>query len=175
MNKCIVKDCSNKTHGKRYCPKHYYRWFNYRDPLKTKWRPKGSGQIFHGYKLITVNGKQVREHRVIMEQHLGRKLKPFPQEVVHHKNGNTLDNRIKNLKLTTQRLHNSNHLRKHFIKDGKKQCSKCKQLLPITRFYKQKACIDELKSICKKCENDTRKLKNNSSRRSANQSVELII
>ncbi len=160
MNICIVKNCSKEIHAKGYCPKHYYRWKLYGNPLKTKWRPKGTGQIFHGYKLITINGRQVREHRIIMERHLDRKLKPFPQEIVHHTNGNTLDNRIENLKLATQRLHISNHLRKHFIKDGKKVCSKCKRLFPITRFYKQKACIDGLKSWCKICEENARRLRN---------------
>ena len=160
MKICTVKNCNKEIHAKGYCPKHYYRWKLYGDPNITKSRPKGSGQIFHGYKLITVDNKQVREHRVIMEKFLGRKLKPFPDEVVHHINKNKLDNRIENLKLTSQRLHISNHFRKHFIKDNSKVCSKCKTLKPIDRFYKQKGCIDNLKSHCKDCENIYRKQRN---------------
>ena len=60
-----------------------------------------------GYKMITRNGKKVYEHRVIMEEHLGRKL--TRGEEVHHKNGNKLDNRIENLELLTIAEHKSKH------------------------------------------------------------------
>jgi hypothetical protein len=55
------------------------------------------------YVVIRVNGKQVREHRYVMEQHIGRKLEPFEQ--VHHINGIETDNRIENLMVLTNSEH----------------------------------------------------------------------
>lgn len=59
------------------------------------------------YKQITVNGKQVRLHRWLFEQYLGRKL--ALNEVVHHKDGDIHNNTIDNLQLTTRAEHKKRH------------------------------------------------------------------
>lgn len=49
----------------------------------------------------------VMEHRLVMEESVGRFLRW--DEVVHHKNGDTLDNRIDNLQLCTRGEHTTEH------------------------------------------------------------------
>ena len=60
-----------------------------------------------GYRRVYRGGKQVLEHRWIVEESLGRKL--LPGEVVHHANGQRLDNRPANLQV----LERGEHMRLH--------------------------------------------------------------
>lgn len=60
------------------------------------------------YKMISVDGRIVSEHRHIMENHIGRRLRPT--EVVHHKDNDILNNHIDNLELIDNQ---GRHIREH--------------------------------------------------------------
>ena len=84
---------------------------------------KGGLSIHNGYRIIhkpkhrlAYKNGYVPEHRLIMEKHINRPLKK--EEVIHHINGDRLDNRIENLIILTQGKHIKEHT-KNYIKKMK--------------------------------------------------------
>lgn len=65
------------------------------------------------YKSLRINGIKYDEHRMIIENYLGRKLNR--NEVVHHINGDKSDNRIENLKVMSLSEHTKLHMKNRKI------------------------------------------------------------
>ena len=124
---CLVKFVTNSAYIKRrkiagiYCSRNCYNDFRRANPTKCVDK--------NGY----VRLNRVREHRLIMENHLGRKLERT--EHVHHKNGIKTDNRIENLEI----LSPSDHWKEHIAKE--KLCCHCNNLFKPTNLT-QKRCIE---------------------------------
>jgi hypothetical protein len=109
--KYCSKSCRIKAQSKAISGKSHYNW--------------RGGKILHQGKYWLIYKKEhpfadrygyVREHRLVVEAHLGRYLRR--DEIIHHKNGVTTDNRLDNLKILNLSTHTVIHkLGKKFPKE----------------------------------------------------------
>lgn len=133
---------------KRFCS-----WKCYQSQNSGKNHPRYKGGCIRpdGYRLISVNGKDYLEHRYVMEQQLGRALKAT--EIVHHKDGNKLNNTTANLELFNSQ---AEHVAEHFTRfrsSTHKQCCGCLLIKSRSEFFKYNrgGKTDPNYSRCKTC------------------------
>ena len=96
------------------------------------------------YKRRKVNGRSIDEHRLVMEQQLGRQLTSI--EYVHHGNENRFDNRPDNLEVMDPCAHGRLH---HLRYPIKKNCVVCgTEFEPHkTKRKRKKTCSENCRQI----------------------------
>lgn len=94
--KCCSSECGYK-----------YRKISPNKRIPIPWDKKRWVVNRHGYIVCYHQGKEIKQHRWVMEQHLGRKL--YSNEFIHHKNKIKTDNRIENLQIVNLKEHTKIH------------------------------------------------------------------
>lgn len=130
---CSIEGCDTRMQSRGFCHKHYKRWQihgNTDDPVRPL--PKNGRRKLHGKARA----------RTVMEQHLCRQL--LPEEEVHHKDHDTLNDAIDNLQVLTKSAHGKLHQAENRHTKGDtetdKRCPHCLIVKPRTDFHGQPRC-----------------------------------
>lgn len=106
VRKFCSHKCKGAARGRELRKPEMWRAPNKRGYVEgTVWQPDGTQRA-------------VKQHRYVMEQHLGRPLRP--DEDVHHVNGIKHDNRVENLRVIEHGEHTRHHNSTRNYTTGKK-------------------------------------------------------
>jgi hypothetical protein len=133
------------------------------------------------YKKLRRDKTLIDEHRYVLEDYLGRPLEAF--EIVHHIDGDGLNNRIENLELCSRSAHTKYHstiFGTLFTDNAKsslkrwhlsaveslscyQECTVCKSILPFSSFNKNRTKKNGMNNICRRCRSESRSNRYNAS------------
>jgi hypothetical protein len=118
-NDCSLKHCvipaghtkeANKKRSVSFKESEYFKNI----PKGRNHRLYKAIHIRDGYRWIDDRfGVKTQEHRLIMEEYIGRKL--LSEEIVHHKNEIKTDNVIDNLEIMTRAEHAKHHAKNRSV------------------------------------------------------------
>lgn len=95
--------CGHECRIKAVNQKKIHSYLTKNTHLRNKFPKRKKTNPLNCRKRISIKGKYFYEHRLIMETHLGRKLKS--NEHIHHINSNPKDNRLENLMIVSPQEH----------------------------------------------------------------------